>query len=80
MTKVVFSAGVSRTSDETPQSDATALWRLRVVGDRLYAWASAADGEAGVAKLIDLFREELQNAILVTGCVMTSNIESFSTA
>ena len=54
---------------------ALALGAQAVLIGRPYAWALAADGEAGVAKVIDLFREELQNAMLATGCAKIGDIE-----
>ena len=46
---------------------AIALGAKAVLIGRPYAWALAADGEAGVTKLLELLREELVSAMLATG-------------
>ena len=35
---------------------------------RPYAWALAADGEAGVRAVLELFRDELINTMTAAGC------------
>lgn len=54
---------------------ALALGAKAVLIGRPYAWALAADGETGVAKVLELFREELLNAMVATGCAKVSDIE-----
>ncbi len=54
---------------------ALALGARAVLIGRPYAWALAADGEAGVAKVIDLLREEFLNAMVATGCAKISDIQ-----
>lgn len=71
--EVFMDGGVRRGTDVLK---ALALGARAVLIGRPYAWALAADGEAGVAKVIDLFREELQNAMLATGCAKVSDIDA----
>ncbi|MDA1049197.1 MAG: alpha-hydroxy acid oxidase [Planctomycetota bacterium] len=71
-TEVFMDGGVRRGTDVLK---ALALGARAVLIGRPYAWALAADGEAGVTKVIDLFREELLNAMLATGCAQISDIE-----
>lgn len=71
--EVFMDGGVRRGTDVLK---ALAFGARAVLIGRPYAWALAADGEAGVAKVIDLFREELQNAMLATGCAKVSDIDS----
>jgi isopentenyl diphosphate isomerase/L-lactate dehydrogenase-like FMN-dependent dehydrogenase len=70
--EVYLDSGVRRGTDVLK---ALALGARAVLIGRPYAWALAADGEAGVAKVIDLFREEFFNAMLATGCAKVSDIE-----
>lgn len=70
--EVYLDGGVRRGTDVLK---ALALGARAVLIGRPYAWALAADGQAGVAKVIDLFREELQNAMIATGCAKVGEIE-----
>lgn len=71
--EVYLDGGVRRGTDVLK----ALAWGARaVLIGRPYAWALAAGGEPGVAKVIDLFREELQNAMLATGCAKVGDIES----
>ena len=63
--EVLLDGGVRRGTDVLK---ALALGAKAVLIGRPYAWALAADGEAGVRKVLDLLREELVNALLATGC------------
>ena len=54
---------------------ALALGAKAVFIGRPYAWALAADGEAGVRKVIELLREELRNAMIATGCAKISDVD-----
>ncbi len=72
-TEVFMDGGVRRGTDVLK---ALALGARAVLIGRPYAWALAADGEAGVAKVIELFREELQNAMIATGCAKVSAIDA----
>jgi 4-hydroxymandelate oxidase len=71
--EVFLDGGIRRGTDVLK---ALALGAQAVLIGRPYAWALAADGEAGVAKVLDLFREELSNAMVATGCAKISDIES----
>ena len=71
--EVFMDGGVRRGTDVLK---ALALGAKSVLIGRPYAWALAADGEAGVAKVIDLFREELQNSMIATGCARVSDIDA----
>ncbi|MBC8357145.1 MAG: alpha-hydroxy-acid oxidizing protein [Planctomycetes bacterium] len=71
--EVFMDGGVRRGTDVLK---ALALGARSVLIGRPYAWALAADGEAGVAKVIELFREELQNAMIASGCAKISDIDS----
>jgi isopentenyl diphosphate isomerase/L-lactate dehydrogenase-like FMN-dependent dehydrogenase len=70
--EVYVDGGIRRGTDVLK---ALAFGARAVLIGRPYAWALAADGEAGVAKVIDLFREELQNAMLATGCAKVNDID-----
>lgn len=54
---------------------ALALGAKAVLIGRPYAWALAADGEAGVAKVLELLREELVSAMLACGCPNVASID-----
>lgn len=62
---MLLDSGVRRGTDVLK---ALALGAKAVLIGRPYAWALAADGEAGVAKVLDLLREELISAMLACGC------------
>ena len=69
--EVFMDGGVRRGTDVLI---ALALGARAVLIGRPYAWALAADGEAGVRKVLDLLREEFLNAMVTTGCAKISNI------
>lgn len=69
--EVFLDGGVRRGTDVLI---ALALGARAVLIGRPYAWALAADGEAGVRKVLDLLREELLNAMVATGCARVSDI------
>lgn len=71
--EVLLDGGVRRGTDVLK---AIALGAKAVLIGRPYAWALAADGEAGVKQVVELFREELQNACVTCGCAQISDIES----
>ena len=71
--EVLLDSGVRRGTDVLK---ALALGARAVLIGRPYAWALAADGEAGVRKVIELFREEIVNAMVATGCANVDQIES----
>jgi len=70
--EVYMDGGIRRGTDVLK---ALALGARAVLIGRPYAWALAADGEAGVVRVIDLLREELRNAMIATGCAKISDIE-----
>ncbi|MBP87219.1 MAG: alpha-hydroxy-acid oxidizing enzyme [Planctomycetaceae bacterium] len=70
--EIYMDGGVRRGTDVLK---ALAFGARAVLIGRPYAWALAADGEAGVARVIKLFREELLNAMVATGCRKLSEIE-----
>ena len=62
--EILLDSGIRRGTDVLK---AIALGAKAVLIGRPYAWALAADGEAGVTKLLELLREELVSAMLATG-------------
>lgn len=71
-TLVLMDGGVRRGADVLK---ALALGAKAVLIGRPYAWALAADGEAGVGRVLTLLREELENALISTGCADLSQID-----
>ena len=71
--EVLLDSGVRRGTDVLK---ALALGAKAVLIGRPYAWALAADGEAGVRKVIELFREEILNAMVATGCANVDQIDA----
>ena len=69
--EVFLDSGVRRGTDVLK---ALALGAKAVLIGRPYAWALAADGEAGVAKVLELLREELVSAMLACGCPNVASI------
>ena len=69
--EIYLDSGVRRGTDVLK---AIALGAKAVLIGRPYAWALAADGEAGVAKVLELLREELVLAMLATGCANIGKI------
>lgn len=69
--EVYFDSGVRRGTDVFK---ALALGAKAVLIGRAYAWALAADGEAGVRRVIELLRDELLNAMLACGCAKLTDI------
>jgi len=63
--EVFLDSGIRRGTDVLK---AIALGARAVLIGRPYAWALAARGEAGVAMVLELLREELVLAMLATGC------------
>ncbi len=70
--EILLDSGVRRGTDVLK---AIALGAKAVLIGRPYAWALAADGEAGVAKVLELLREELVSAMLATGCPNIAGIK-----
>lgn len=69
--EVLLDSGVRRGTDALK---ALALGAKAVLIGRPYVWALAADGEAGVTKLLTLLREELVSAMLACGCPNVASI------
>lgn len=69
--EIFLDSGVRRGTDVLK---ALALGAKAVLIGRPYAWALAADGEAGVKKVIEFLREELVSAMLATGCETVGSI------
>ena len=69
--EVYLDSGIRRGTDVFK---ALALGAKAVLIGRPYAWALAADGEAGVKKVLELLREELESAMLATGCATIGDI------
>jgi 4-hydroxymandelate oxidase len=69
--EVVLDSGVRRGTDVLK---ALAFGARAVMIGRPYAWALAADGEAGVKHVWELLREELVSAMLACGCPNVASI------
>ena len=69
--EVYLDSGIRRGTDVFK---ALALGAKAVLIGRPYAWALAADGEAGVTKVLQLLREELESAMLACGCATVGEI------
>lgn len=70
-TEVYVDGGVRRGTDVLK---ALALGAKATLIGRPYAWGLAVNGEAGVTKVLSMFREELQNAMQTSGCFKISDI------
>jgi isopentenyl diphosphate isomerase/L-lactate dehydrogenase-like FMN-dependent dehydrogenase len=70
--EVYLDGGVRRGTDVLK---ALALGARAVLIGRPYAWARAADGEAGVRKVLELFHAELASAMIATGCAKIGDIQ-----
>jgi isopentenyl diphosphate isomerase/L-lactate dehydrogenase-like FMN-dependent dehydrogenase len=69
--EVYLDSGIRRGTDVFK---ALALGAKAVLIGRPYAWALAADGEAGVTKVLQFLREELESAMLACGCATVGDI------
>lgn len=69
--EVYLDSGIRRGTDVFK---ALALGAKAVLIGRPYAWALAADGEEGVKKVLLFLREELESAMLATGCATVGDI------
>ena len=63
--EVLLDGGVRRGADVFK---ALALGARAVLIGRPYAWALAADGQRGVRSVLRLLEEELENAMIASGC------------
>jgi isopentenyl diphosphate isomerase/L-lactate dehydrogenase-like FMN-dependent dehydrogenase len=68
---VFLDSGVRRGTDVLK---ALAYGARAVLIGRAYAWALAAEGEAGVRKVLELLRDELQSAMMACGCADVSQV------
>lgn len=64
-TEVLLDSGIRRGTDVLK---ALALGARAVLIGRPCAWGLAAAGEAGVTRVLDLLREELESAMIASGC------------
>jgi 4-hydroxymandelate oxidase len=62
---VLMDGGVRRGTDILT---ALALGAAAVLVGRPIAWGLAAEGEDGVARVLEILRNELENAMILTGC------------
>jgi isopentenyl diphosphate isomerase/L-lactate dehydrogenase-like FMN-dependent dehydrogenase len=69
--EVFLDSGVRRGTDVLK---AIAFGARAVLVGRAYAWGLAADGEAGVRKVLQLLRDELISAMTACGCTNVSQI------
>jgi len=69
--EVILDSGVRRGVDVLK---AIALGAKAVMIGRPHAWALAAGGEAGVKRVLDIFRDELTNAMIASGCATVDKI------
>ncbi len=68
--EVFLDGGVRRGTDVLK---ALSLGARAVLIGRPYAWALAAEGQAGVSKVLHLLSDELRNAMVATGCARTAD-------
>ncbi len=71
--EVLVDGGIRRGTDVLK---ALSYGARAVLIGRPYAWALAADGEAGVTNVLGLLREELENAMIATGCATVDDVNS----
>ena len=70
---VLMDGGIRRGTDVVK---AVALGAAAVLVGRPYLWALAADGEAGVRRMFDLLRSEIELAMALCGCRTVSEISA----
>ena len=70
---VLMDGGIRRGADVLR---AVALGAAAVLVGRPAAWGLAVDGENGVARVLELLRDELRNAMILTGCGAVRDITS----
>jgi len=69
---LLLDGGIRRGTDVLK---ALALGARAVLIGRPYLWGLAADGEAGVARVLEMFRAELELAMALAGCPTVENID-----
>ena len=70
--EILLDSGVRRGGDVLK---ALTLGATAVLVGRPYAWALAADGEAGVTRVLEIFRDELTNAMIAAGFSSVDRID-----
>jgi isopentenyl diphosphate isomerase/L-lactate dehydrogenase-like FMN-dependent dehydrogenase len=70
--EVYLDSGVRRGTDVLK---ALALGAKAVLIGRPYAWALAANGQAGVERVLELLRDELMSAMLACGCETIAKVD-----
>ena len=70
--EVLLDSGIRRGGDVLK---ALAFGAKAVLIGRPYAWALAADGEAGVSRVLELLRDQLINAMIASGCSTIDQID-----
>ena len=71
--EILMDGGIRRGSDVMK---ALALGTKAVLIGRPQAWALAADGEAGVKRVLDILRDELTNAMIASGCETVNEVNT----
>ena len=70
--EVFMDGGVRRGRDVLK---ALALGARAVLIGRPYAWGLATAGEAGVHRVLEIFREEVRNTLVTCGCARISDVD-----
>jgi isopentenyl diphosphate isomerase/L-lactate dehydrogenase-like FMN-dependent dehydrogenase len=71
-TEVLVDGGIRRGSDVVR---ALALGARAVLVGRAYVWALAAAGEAGVRRVLELFRDDVARTLGLLGCPSVSQLD-----
>jgi 4-hydroxymandelate oxidase len=71
-TEVLLDSGVRRGTDILK---ALALGAKAVLVGRPYVWGLAAAGQSGVSRVLEILREELENAMALAGCSAAADID-----
>ena len=70
-TEVFVDGGIRRGTDVLK---ALALGARAVLVGRPYLWGLAAEGEAGARRVLDILREELRVAMVLSGCPRIADV------
>jgi isopentenyl diphosphate isomerase/L-lactate dehydrogenase-like FMN-dependent dehydrogenase len=70
-TEVFVDGGIRRGTDVLK---ALALGARAVLVGRPYLWGLAADGEAGARRVLEILREELRVAMVLSGCARIADV------
>jgi isopentenyl diphosphate isomerase/L-lactate dehydrogenase-like FMN-dependent dehydrogenase len=71
--EILMDGGVRRGGDVMK---AVAFGAKAVLIGRPQAWALAAEGEAGVKRVLDILRDELTNAMIASGCATVDDVNA----